>query len=418
MAALCRDCLTDPGDAPRCPTCHSPRLLRHPALARLAIAHIDCDAFYATIEKRDDPSLADRPVIIGGGRRGVVSTACYVARTFGVRSAMPMFKALQACPDAVVIRPNMEKYVSVGRQVRDMMLSLTPLVEPLSIDEAFLDLTGTERLHHATPAETLARFAKRVEDEIGITVSVGLSGNKFLAKTASDLEKPRGFSVLDPVDAPAFLAPRPVSFIWGIGKVGAERYAKDGFRTIGDLQKAGERDLMRRYGEEGYRLARLAFGRDERRVEPHHDAKQVSAETTFETDLASGEDLLPILWRLSEKVSARLKKRESAGTTVTLKLKTDAFKLRTRARTLHEPTRRAARIFEAGRDLLAAETDGTRYRLIGIGVSGLVGIEEADHGDLADPGVARVLATETAIDAVRARFGGDALKRGILFRKP
>jgi DNA polymerase-4 len=417
MSALCRDCLADAGNALRCPVCHSPRLLRHPALSQLAIAHIDCDAFYATIEKRDDPSLADRPVIIGGGRRGVVSTACYVARTFGVRSAMPMFKALQACPDAVVIRPNMEKYVAVGRQVREMMLALTPLVEPLSIDEAFLDLTGTERLHHATPAETLARFARRVEEEIGITVSVGLSGNKFLAKIASDLEKPRGFSVLDPVDAPAFLAPRPVSFIWGIGKVGAERFARDGFRTIGDLQRAGERDLIRRYGEEGYRLSRLAIGRDERRVEPHHDAKQVSAETTFEIDLASGEDLLPILWRLSEKVSARLKTRGSAGTTVTLKLKSDSFKLRTRARTLHEPTRLAARIFDAGRDLLAGETDGTRYRLIGIGVSGLVGIEDADHGDLADPGAAKLVAAETAIDAVRAKFGGDALKRGILFRK-
>ena len=295
MKALCRDCFSAPGEAFRCPICHSPRLVRHPALESFTVAHVDCDAFYATIEKRDDPSLADKPVIIGGGRRGVVSTACYVARTFGVRSAMPMFKALEACPDAVVIRPDMEKYVRVGAQVREMMLALTPLVEPLSIDEAFLDLSGTERLHHANAAQTLARFARDVEAELGITVSIGLSGNKFLAKIASDLEKPRGFSVIDPREAPGFLAPRPVSFIWGVGKVGAERYARDGYRTIGDLQRAGERELARRYGGEGLRLARLAFGLDTRAVEPEHDAKTVSAETTFETDLATTEDLLPIL---------------------------------------------------------------------------------------------------------------------------
>ncbi len=417
MKALCRDCFSDPGEAFRCPICHSPRLVRHPALESFTVAHVDCDAFYATIEKRDDPSLADKPVIIGGGRRGVVSTACYVARTFGVRSAMPMFKALEACPDAVVIRPDMEKYVRVGAQVREMMLALTPLVEPLSIDEAFLDLSGTERLHHANAAQTLARFARDVEAELGITVSIGLSGNKFLAKIASDLEKPRGFSVIDPREAPGFLAPRPVSFIWGVGKVGAERYARDGYRTIGDLQRAGERELARRYGGEGLRLARLAFGLDTRAVEPEHDAKTVSAETTFETDLATTEDLLPILLKLSERVSARLKKKGIAGSTVTLKLKTDAFKLRTRSRTLHEPTRLAARIFEAGRTLLAQETDGTRYRLIGIGVSTLSDIAEADRGDLADPSAARLLAAETAIDAVRAKFGGDAVKRGLLFKK-
>jgi DNA polymerase-4 len=225
-----------------------------------------------------------------------VSTACYVARTYGVHSAMPMFKALAACPEAVVIKPDMEKYVAVGREVRALMTALTPLVEPVSIDEAFLDLTGTERLHGGSPAATLARFAKEVEKEIGITVSIGLSGNKFLAKVASDLEKPRGFTVLAPEDAPAFLAPRPVSFIWGIGKAGAARYDRDGFRTIADLQRAGEAELVRRYGAEGLRLARLAFGRDHRKVDPEGDRKSVSAETTFDHDLATREELLPILW--------------------------------------------------------------------------------------------------------------------------
>ena len=197
MASFCRDCLADvPERSPRCAGCGSPRLARHGELARMAIAHVDCDAFYATIEKRDDPSLADKPVIVGGGHRGVVATACYIARTFGVRSAMPMFEARRRCPHAHVIKPDMAKYVRVGREVRAMMEALTPQVEPLSIDEAFLDLTGTERLHGMMPAKTLARFAKRVEADIGITVSIGLSQNKFLAKIASDLDKPRGFSML------------------------------------------------------------------------------------------------------------------------------------------------------------------------------------------------------------------------------
>ena len=195
--SFCRDCLADASpNSGRCGACRSPRLLRHPELDRLSIAHVDCDAFYATIEKRDDPALAAEPVIVGGGKRGVVAAACYVARTFGVRSAMPMFEALRLCPHATVIRPNMEKYVGVGREVRRMMLDLTPQVEPLSIDEAFLDLTGTERLHGMNPAKALARFARDVESKVGITVSIGLSGNKFLAKIASDLDKPRGFAVL------------------------------------------------------------------------------------------------------------------------------------------------------------------------------------------------------------------------------
>src|SRR5215510_3944583 len=180
MPGFCRDCLSELNRAgPRCPACGSPRAVHHPQLNTLAIAHVDCDAFYATIEKRDDPSLNDKPLIIGGGKRGVVSTACYIARTYGVHSAMPMFKALAACPHATVLKPDMAKYVAVGRQVRALMFELTPQVEPLSIDEAFMDLTGTERLHGMSPARSLARFAKRVETDIGITVSIGLSANKF-----------------------------------------------------------------------------------------------------------------------------------------------------------------------------------------------------------------------------------------------
>src|SRR3954447_18378589 len=249
---FCRDCRGDAQDrVSRCPACGSPRLLRHPELDAPAIAHVDCDAFYATIEKRDDPTLADKPVIVGGGQRGVVLTCCYLARTYGVRSAMPMFEARRLCPHASVVRPNMEKYAGVGRQVRALMRDLTPLVEPVSIDEAFMDLSGTQRLHGMSAAKSLAGFAQEVERALGITVSIGLSCNKFLAKIASDLDKPRGFAVLGGTEAAAFLAERPVSLIFGVGKVTQARLAKDGLRRIGDLVRTGETELIRRYGAEG-----------------------------------------------------------------------------------------------------------------------------------------------------------------------
>jgi DNA polymerase-4 len=414
MAGFCRDCLADaPQRGARCAACGSPRLLRHPALAQMAIAHVDCDAFYAAIEKRDNPSLADQPVIVGGGHRGVVATACYIARTHGVRSAMPMFEARRLCPHAHVIRPDMAKYVKVGREVRALMTGLTPLVEPLSIDEAFLDLTGTERLHGMVPAKVLARFARSVERELGITVSIGLSQNKFLAKIASDLDKPRGFSVLAPAEAPAFLAPRPVTFIWGVGKAMAAALAREGYRTIADLQRADEALLMRRFGAEGQRLGRLARGIDLRAVSPERETKSVSAETTLNEDLAEFRPLERILWELSEKVSARLKAKELAGSTVTLKLKSADFRLRTRARSLAAPTQLAAKIFAAGRELLARETGGTKFRLIGIGVSALAGAAVADPADLIDEHGRRSAAAERAVDRLRAKFGTDAVIRGL-----
>jgi DNA polymerase-4 len=414
--SFCRDCLADaPPAALRCAGCGSPRLLRHRELDNLAIAHVDCDAFYATIEKRDDPSLAAEPVIVGGGRRGVVAAACYVARTYGIRSAMPMFEALRLCPHAKVIRPNMEKYASVGREVRRMMLALSPLVEPLSIDEAFLDLSGTDRLHRMTPAKALARFARQVEQTLGITVSIGLSANKFLAKIASDLDKPRGFAVLGPAEAPDFLAPKPVSFIFGVGKASAARYARDGFHRIADLQRTSETELARRYGEEGRRLARLARGIDSRTVSADRETKSVSSETTFEHDIADYRALERIVWSLAEEVSARLKEKELAGATVTLKLKTAEFAIRTRARSFATPTQLAGRIFAAARDLLRREADGTRFRLAGVGVSALVAAAQADPGDLVD---GRAAEAEHAVDRVRARFGEDAVVRGLAFERP
>jgi DNA polymerase-4 len=411
--SFCRDCLADAApDDRRCTACGSPRLARHPQIETLSVAHIDCDAFYATVEKRDDPSLAAEPVIVGGGRRGVVAAACYVARTYGIRSAMPMFEALRRCPHAKVIRPNMEKYVKVGREVRQMMLALTPLVEPLSIDEAFLDLSGTARLHGLSAAKALARFAGEVEKKLRITVSIGLSCNKFLAKVASDIDKPRGFAVLGARDAPAFLASKPVSFIFGVGAVSAARYARDGFNRIADLQRAGEMELMRRYGEEGRRLSRLAHGIDERKVDPARETKSISSETTFERDIADFRALERILWTLTEEVSARLKHNELAGATITLKLKTADFKIRTRARSLETPTQLASRIFGAARMLLEREIDGTHFRLLGVGASALVSADEADPADLVD---GRAALAEHAVDDLRARFGDAVLIRGLGF---
>jgi DNA polymerase-4 len=415
-AGFCRDCLALQEDRqPRCSVCGSPRLARHDELYSLSIAHIDCDAFYAAVEKRDNPALKDKPVIIGGGRRGVVSTACYIARIQGVRSAMPMFKALEACPEAVVIKPDMEKYVRVGRDVRAMMQTLTPLVEPLSIDEAFLDLTGTQKLHGAPPALVLGRFAAEIEKEIGITVSVGLSYCKFLAKIASDLEKPRGFSVIGKAEALAFLAGKPVSFIWGVGKAFAATLEKDSIRTIGQLQRMEQGDLIRRYGTMGNRLYHLARGEDDRRVRPDREAKSVSAETTFDIDLAAADDLVPILRHLSEKVSSRLKKSGLAGRTVVLKLKTQDFRIRTRNRQLSDPTRLADRIFATGLDLLGRETDGTRYRLLGIGVTELSDAGRADPPDLIDVNARKRAMAEGAMDVLREKYGRQALETGYTF---
>ncbi|HET7912175.1 MAG TPA: DNA polymerase IV [Pseudolabrys sp.] len=409
--SFCRDCLSDaPDSASRCPACRSPRLARHPELHTLAIAHIDCDAFYATIEKRDNPDIADKPVIVGGGTRGVVAAACYVARTYGIRSAMPMFEAKRRCPDAVVIKPNMAKYVQVGREVRKAMFALTPLVEPLSIDEAFLDLTGTERLHGKSAAKALATFATRVERDFGITVSIGLSANKFLAKIASDLDKPRGFAVLGTADAVSFLASKPVGFIYGIGAVSAAKLAADGFRAIADLQHADERNLMLRYGEEGSRLWRLARGQDARPVNPERDTKSISAETTFNSDISEFRPLEQYLWDLTERVSGRLKANALAGSTVTLKLKSADFKIRTRARSLGAATQLASRIFAAGRDLLTHEVGTTRFRLIGIGVSNL---EDAVGDDLADLIDRRAADVEHAVDRLRLKFGRNAVVKGL-----
>ena len=409
---LCRDCGDAvPPAAGVCSSCGGARTLSHPELGALCIAHVDCDAFYCSVEKRDDPSLRDKPIVVGGGRRGVVSAACYHARIYGVRSAMPMFQALQRCPELTVVRGNMEKYAREGRRIRALMNDLTPMVEPLSIDEAFLDMTGTARLHGMSPAQSLIRLQRRILDEVGVTVSVGLSYNKFLAKTASDLDKPNGFAVLGREDAQDFLAGQPVGFIYGIGPAFAAKLERAGLKTIADVRTWSDKRLAERFGDHGLRLARLARGEDHRCVNPTSTRKSVSAETTFSEDISDLESLKDKLWQVCMKTSDRSKAKDLAGTVVTLKLKTARFKSITRRRTLPAPVQLADAIFRALEPLLEQEAKGGSYRLIGAGISGLTKPGE-DVGDLLDPNAAKRSAAERATDIARAKFGADAVLTG------
>ncbi len=416
MPALCRDCLTAFDSGARCPSCRSPRVLAHPELDRLSIAHMDCDAFYASVEKRDNPALRDQPVIVGGGQRGVVSTCCYIARIQGVRSAMPMFQAMKLCPQAVVIKPRMSAYAEASRAIRAMMEVLTPAIEPLSLDEAFLDLTGTERLHGAPPAVLLARLTKRMEDELGLTGSVGLSHNKFLAKIASDLDKPRGFSVIGQAETANFLKNKPVRIIWGVGTATQAALEKAGIRTISDLLRWDRADLTARFGHMGDRLWHLARGQDQRRVNRDEKPKSISKETTFFEDTADPDILDGHLWRLSEQVADRAKAKDLAGRTVTLKLKKGDFQLVTRRLSLGDPTQLTDRIYRAARSLFDHAPAGP-FRLIGVGISDLAAGDEADKAaDLLDPDAAKRAAVERASDGIRARFGKDAIIRGRALR--
>jgi DNA polymerase IV len=417
LISVCRDCFIEQKAhtitvGQKCDACGSRRLVSHRRLSELNIAHIDCDAFYAAIHKRDQPELRDQPVIVGGGVRGVVATCCYIARASGVRSAMPMFKALKLCPNAVVIKPQMELYSREGRKIRAMMQDLTPLVEPVSVDEAYLDLSGTQRVHGSSPAVTLARFQRKVEDETGLTVSVGLSSNKFLAKTASDLDKPRGFAVLAPEDVPEVLWGRSVGFLHGVGPAFVKTLNRDGYMTIGDLAAADFGVLQSRYGDSGARVAAMAIGKDSRKVEPDSERKSISSETTFNTDLRDLEDLEPILARLCTEVGERTRASACSGRVVTLKLRTASFKAITRRITLSEPTATGRIVFEAAKPLLTSELSKGPFRLIGVGLTDLREPESADHGDLMNTSAPRKAALERALDQVKAKFGKGAVKSG------
>ena len=415
MKAFCRDCFWRGEVAVRrCPDCESPRIVAHEDLGALSIAHMDCDAFYASVEKRDRPELRDQAVIVGGGKRGVVTTCCYIARIKGVRSAMPMFRALKLCPEAVVIKPDFTKYRTESRRILGMAGELTPLIQNLSLDEAWMDLSGTERLHGSPPAITLAKLQARIEAETGLTVSIGLAIDKFLAKVASDLDKPRGFSVIGQ-EAQAFLAPRPVGILPGVGPAMVQSLEKAGYRTVGDLARAEPRALVDRFGSLVLRLSQLAHGQDARAVNPNEARKGISAETTFNDDISNRGALEDILAELSEKVARHARADGLAGRVVTLKLRTTDFKIHTRRRTIPVATQTAKTLFAVGRELLAPEATGRPYRLIGIGLAALIEAA-AVEGDFFAGDEKKALAGEKTLDAIRAKFGAGAVTSGRIFR--
>lgn len=383
----------------------------------MTIAHLDCDAFYASVEKRDRPELMDLPVIVGGGVRGVVTTCCYIARTFGVHSAMPMFKALRACPDAVVLRPDFAKYRAESQRIMAMIGALTPLVQPLSLDEAWIDLSGTERLNGGSPAIQLVRLQARIEREIGLTVSIGLAANKVMAKIASDIDKPRGFAVIGAAEAKTYLADKPVRLLPGVGPALARKLEQDGVKRIGDLALRGAKTLTKLYGAQGLRLSEMAEGRDVRVVDPHEVRKGISAETTFNVDLSDRTLLEDELWRMCEKVATQARAKGVAGRTASLKLRTTDFRILTRRRTLPQPVQTATMLFQVARELLAPELDGRAFRLIGAGLSELSGSNASEHLLFGD-GELRARIKEGAVDRIRSKFGNAAVVSARTLKPP
>ncbi len=413
MPSLCRKCFNTFTEEGRCPRCSSPLVVSHTELFDLNIAHMDCDAFYASVEKRDNPDLADKPVIIGGGRRGVVSTACYIARIRGVKSAMPMFKALEKCPDAVVIRPRMKIYAEISQQIRAMMNDITPLVEPLSLDEAFMDMSGTHKLHGAPPAVMLAKLMDRISSNLGLTGSIGLSHNKFLAKIASDLNKPNGYSIIGEAETSSFLKDKSVRLIWGVGASMQKSLEKSGIRTFSDLLRWDKKDLVSKFGSIGYRLWFLARGQDARAVSNSDRIKSISNETTLNENTSDLRVLEGHLWRLCEKVSSRAKSKRLAGTIMILKLKSSNHKIITRRVTLRDPTYLADVLFRSTYPLMEAAIENGPFRLVGAGLSGLCLASQAQREpELLEDGALNRIKVERVTDEIREKFGDEAMIKG------
>ena len=413
MPSLCRKCFNTFTEEGRCPSCNSPLVVSHDELFSLNIAHMDCDAFYASVEKRDNPELADKPVIIGGGRRGVVSTACYIARICGVKSAMPMFKALEKCPDAVVIRPRMKLYAEISQQIRVLMTDITPMVEPLSLDEAFMDLSGTHKLHGVPPAVMLAKLMDRISGKLGLTGSIGLSHNKFLAKIASDLNKPNGYSIIGEAETGSFLKDKSVRLIWGVGSSAQKSLEKAGIRTFSDLLRWDRKDLAKKFGSMGDRLWFLAKGQDARIVSNNDRVKSISNETTLFENTSDLRVLEGHLWRLCEKVSSRAKSKGLAGSVVILKLKSSNHKLITRRLTLRDPTHLADILFRSTYPLMKASISNGPFRLVGVGLSGLCFASQAEREpELLDNGALKRIKVERVTDEIREKYGDEAVIKG------
>ncbi|AQS85544.1 MAG: DNA polymerase IV [Acetobacter aceti] len=414
---LCRDCpdlfWPQSGAAiARCPTCGSRRLVFHPELSSLSIAHVDCDAFFASVEKQRHPELKGKPLLVGGtGDRGVVSTACYIARLHGPHSAMPMRRARELCPDAVILPPDMATYRIVAERIRTMMRELTPLVEVKSIDEAVLDLSGTRELHGAPPCVVVARLALRVEKELGVTISIGLATNTLMAKLAAGVDKPRGFGVIGS-EAREWLADKPVRLLPGIGKAQEEALQKLGLARLGTLAALTIEEAFRRLGSRGPELVERARGQSFRKVTPFHPVKSVSTEVTFAQDIGDIPRLERELWDVCEQLALRLKRKKVSTQGISLKLRTASFQTRTRAIQLHTPTVLPDRLFQAARYLLMKEAGTTAFRLIGIYSKNLKPLQEADPPNLTDIHNINSVAMQEAIDTLRLKFGRNIIQRG------
>lgn len=413
IITVCRECFKTFNEKKEfCNKCYSANLISNNEIENLNIAHVDCDAFYAAIEKRDNPKYKNFPIIIGGGKRGVVATACYIARTRGVKSAMPMYRALKLCPDAIIIKPNMQKYKKASKVINNLMKEITPLVEPLSLDEAFLDLSGTSRLHKKIPAVLLAELSKKIQKKVGISVSIGLSYNKFLAKICSDIDKPRGFSIINRLEAQSFLKDKPVEVIWGVGNTLKSKLNNDGIRTIGQIREMDCSELIVKYGSIGSHIHKLSNAEDVREIKPYRKVKSISHETTFEKDTNDEVFLKKILWSLCEKVSDRAKEKGLGGSTINLKIKTKDFKLISRSITIEEPTQIAEIIFQTSKLLLFREIKKNKFRLLGVGLSNLKDSEICDLYDLINTNSNKEKNIEFAIDAIRNRYGVNLIKKG------
>lgn len=382
--------------------------------AARVILHVDMDAFFAAVEQRDNPALRGKPVIVGGSPtgRGVVLTASYEARVFGCRSAMPMAQALRLCPQALIVKPNGAAYREASAKVRAVFEQFTPLVQPISIDEAFLDVTGSQRLFGDGPT-----IARQIKDEIfaatTLTASVGVAPNKFLAKLASDLQKPDGLVIVPPDDVQGFLDPLPVGRLWGAGPRTLAKFERLGLRTIGDVRKVGEPELRRAFGDMGAHFYRLATGGDDRPVTPDRAAKSISHERTFASDIRDLDWLRGELQEHVEQVAARLRRHERLARTVVLKIRDPEFRTITRSSTLDRATDRTDLLWNAAAALYDAwlQRGGHPVRLLGVGVSQLTEPKNQQLSLFDQPQDDRRRRLDAAVDQIRTRFGKDAVKR-------
>lgn len=385
------------------------------------IIHVDMDAFYASVEVMDNPELTGLPVIVGGTPegRGVVSAASYEARKFGVHSAMSAFRAKKLCPHGVFLHPRMSRYVELSREIRAIFEEYTPLVEPISIDEAFLDVTGSERLL-GPPVEIGRAIKRRIREEVGLVASVGVAPNKFLAKLASDLEKPDGFVVITRENAEERLADLPVGKLWGVGKVSQKSFATMGIHTVGDILRMPHDRLEGVVGSWAARLRQLARGIDDRPVVRDHEAKSISAETTFARDIGDADELRDLVDHLVERVARRVRKAGLLGYTVNLKARYADFTTVTRALTLNEPTSQTPAIRAAARQLLESRLGrkGRALRLLGVGLSHFVRRDEQPELLFRDPADEKNEVVDDVVDKLQDRFGWDSIRRGALGKRP